>query len=588
MLKVPAFLRIIFVLSLLILQVWLVINMQLFGDEAFYWLEAQHLNWSYAEVPGWNPWMIRLGTEIFGNHYFSLRLFSYLSFIGSLYAAFLLAKEFAVKAQKTLIILSIPLLVLIATMALPDVWLLFFVLWLSYFFVKSIKYNKIKDWITLGLLLAMSFNVHVRMWIWLFFAGIAFVALYYKEPRVLKPALMLALPLGLLGLLPILYFNARHDFALFVFQFGRRHPWEFQLSNLNFTLSQFIVITPVVLFVWFKGITQIKQQPRVIKWVLLTAGLHALFYFITSLFADGLRTTIHWLLISYVPVLILVSFLLPKHERLINLAVVSGGVFSLLLLLVLTFNKKETSTIQARILDNSIGWNKLSKEVDKNLKILGVNNIVADYFMTAAELAFELNNADNIKVLPHEKNVKHGRQKQLQIMGMLLEEPSSFRQKALLVVEDSTLKLKNKGKYYAQLCHYFPQMNFLETVNSEQSTKQFHLFKINDKGKCDIPPLFYVNSQVNETEVSVSGWVILDRIGIQSLWFESLEKIEITNFRNKNEGIEQQFPEISDPNSPNNGFEIKLNRKNIKNKQFRLKAVGKNDRTYFSPFYYIN
>ncbi len=587
MLKAANYLLTIFVLSLLTLQLWLVFNMQLFGDEAFYWLEAQHLNWSYTEIPGWSPWMIRLGTEIFGNHYFSLRFFSYLSFIGLIYATSLLAKEFDVKFKNTLLILSVPLLALIATMALPDIWLVFFVMWLSFFLVRAIKYNRNKDWIIIGILLALGLNVHVRMWIWLFFAGIAFIALFYKDSRVLKPALLLALPLGLLGLLPILYFNITHDFALFVFQFGRRHPWEFQLGNLNFTLSQFVVITPVVLFVWFKGMTKIAHQPRVVKWILLTALLHAIFYFITSLFADGLRTTVHWLLISYIPVLVLAPYLLAKNKRLLNFAMITGGVFSLFLLLILTFDGKESSTIQARILDNSIGWEKLSQEVDKNLKVLKINNLVADYFMTAAELAFELNMPDEIKVLPHEKSIKHGRQKQLQIMGMLLDKPQNYREKALLVVEDSTLKLKNKGKYYAQLCHYFPQMHYLETVSIEQSNKQFHLFKINDGGLCEIPPLFYINPQIDEMTVTISGWVTLHRVGIKSLWLLSQEEIKITDYQIKNIGIHQQFPEIEDPNLPNNGFEIKVNKTSIKNKQFRLKAIDKNGRAYLSSIYFL-
>ncbi len=583
-----AFLRILFIIALLTLQLWLVFNLQLFGDEAFYWLEAQHLDWSYAEIPGWTPWMIRLGTEFFGNHYFSLRLFSYLSFIGLIYAVFLLAKEFNIKFKNTLIILSIPLLTLIATMALPDIWLLFFVLWLSYFLVKAVKYNKYHYWVVLGVLVALSINVHVRMWIWLFFAGVSFVVLYYQQLRIIKPALMITMPIALLGLVPILYFNLNHDFVLFVFQFGRRHPWEFQLSNLNFTLSQFLVITPVVLFVWFKGIVQIKKQPRIVQWILLTALLHAIFYFITSLFADGLRTTVHWLLISYVPVLVIAPYLLPKNKKLLNFAFISGGVFSIVLLMVLTFENKENSTVQARILDNSIGWKVLAKEVEKNLKIMQTNNLVADYFMTAAELAFELNMPNKIKVLPHEKSIKHGRQKQLQIMGMLLDKPQNYREKALLVVEDSTLKLKNKGKYYTQLCSYFPQMNHRETVNIEQSNKQFHLFKINDKGSCDIPPLFYVNSQFNDSMISISGWVILDKIGIQSLWLVAQNEMEIKDFRNKNEGIGQQFPEINDPNSPNNGFEIFVNKGAIKDKQFRIKAIGRNGKVYLSPTYYLN
>lgn len=581
------YLRIIFILVFLALQIWLVFNMQLFGDEAFYWLESQYLDWSYAEVPGWNPWMIRLGTVLFGKEYFTLRLFSYLSFFGLIYASLLLAKEFNIKYKSIGIVLSVPLLTLIATMALPDIWLLFFVMWLSYFFVKAVKYNKTQYWIILGILLAFSINVHVRMWIWLFFAGLAFIALYGKKPELLKPALMMTLPLGLLGLLPVLYFNFNHDFALFVFQFGRRHPWEFQLSNLTFALSQIIVITPVVLLLWFKNIVRIKKQPRVVRWVLLTALLHTIFYFITGLFADGLRTTVHWLLISYIPVLILTPFILVKNNKLYNFAMVSGGVFSILLLTTLVFDKKATSTIRARILDNSIGWTKLSQYVDKNMKELSIKNLVTDYFMTASELAFELDMAKNIKVLPHDKNIKHGRQKQLQIMNVLLDKPQNYKEKALLVVEDSTLKLKNKGKYYAQLCHYFPSMKHLQTVNIEQSNKQFHLFKINDGDRCEIPPLFYVNTQVDEKSVVVSGWVILQRIGIKSLWLKAEEEIKIVDFKIKNEGIFQQFPEISDPNAPYNGFEIKLGIGQIKDNQFKIKAIGLDGKHYISANYYL-
>ena len=587
MLKAANYLLAIFVLSLLVLQLWLIFNMQLFGDEAFYWLESQHLNWSYAEVPGWIPWMIRLGTGVFGNHYFAVRLFSYLSFIGLFYATYLFTKEFGISFKNSILLLSIPLLSLIATMAVPDIWLLFFVMWVSYFFVQATKHNKTRYWVALGILLALSLNVHVRMWIWLFFAGIAFLVLFYQQKNIIKPALMIALPLGLMGLLPIMYFNINYDFALFTFQFGHRHPWEFQLRNLNFILSQLIVITPVVLFVWFKAVAQINKQPRVVKWLLLTALLHAVFYFITSLFADGLRTTVHWLLISYVPVLVLAPYLLPKSKKLLNFALVSGGVFSILLLVSLIFDGEKPSTLQTRILDNSIGWHTLSKRVDENLKSLRVNNLVTDYFMTGAELAFELNMPQQIKVLPHEKNTKHGRQKQLNIMGLLLQEPQNYKQKALLVVESSTLKLKNKGKYYAQLCRYFPQMNHVETINIEQSNKQFHLFKINDGGLCDIPPLFYVYPQTNEIMVTISGWVTLHRIGIKSLWLVSQKEVEISVFQIENTGINQQFPEINDPNLPNNGFEIKLNKTQIKNNQFKIKAVGHDGKTYFSPTYYL-
>ena len=56
------------------LQIYSAFHHQLFGDEAFYWLESQNLAWSYAELPGWTQWMIALSQWLLPQHEFTIRL----------------------------------------------------------------------------------------------------------------------------------------------------------------------------------------------------------------------------------------------------------------------------------------------------------------------------------------------------------------------------------------------------------------------------------------------------------------------------------------------------------------------------------
>ena len=580
------------------LQLYLIFNLQLFGDEAFYWLESQHLAWSYAELPAWTAWMIKLGTKIFGHSYFAVRILFFIGFL-SIFVCVWKINKLIHKSENNvninlLLLLSVPLFMLVAVMALPDIWLLVFVMWCSYYLIKAVQLNKIIDWIVLGVLLALSINVHVRMWIWLFFAGIIFIYIFKSKSDILKPAIAISLPIALLGLIPILVFNYQHDFALFVFQFGRRNPWNFQIENISFLLSQLIVVTPLVLFLWFKNIKSLPQQSqnrRILSWILITAFVHWLFYVVMSLFSDGLRTTVHWALISYVPVLSLTTILLSKSRRLIKWAIATGAISSLLLLLVLSFKSREESNIQARLLDNSLGWQELATAVKRIRQEQQIQPIIADYFMTAAELAFELNEPNGIKVLSHPKNIKHGRQKQLQIMGMFLHNPQQYDQEAILVVEDSTLKLQNKGRYYKELCDGFHSLKYLETVHPSHTNKQFHLFKVSQSEvkTCEIPPLFYIQASPKGKNVEISGWVIFHRIGIKSLNLLTEERpVAITSMHLINTGIAKSFPEIKDPNAPNNGFNLTIPKTEISHNQFAIEALGNDGQTYLSAIFYLD
>ena len=46
----------------LLLKLAIAWRLPLFVDEAFYWLEGQHLAAAYSDLPGLTAWLTRLGT----------------------------------------------------------------------------------------------------------------------------------------------------------------------------------------------------------------------------------------------------------------------------------------------------------------------------------------------------------------------------------------------------------------------------------------------------------------------------------------------------------------------------------------------
>ncbi|MFK8011610.1 MAG: ArnT family glycosyltransferase [Marinicellaceae bacterium] len=586
---------VVLVLAIFLCQLWLLSNTQLFGDESFYWLEGQFLAYSYTDLPGWTAWMIRVGTSFFGNHYFAVRFVSFFGFISVFLAIHLINKRLnqtKSEIDNFVVIFAIPLVALVSIMALPDIWMIVFTMWIVYFCIQSVQSNRRKHWIILGIVMACAMNVHVRMWIWLFFAGLMFLLCFWPQTKVIKNAILVTVPLAMLGFVPILWFNFQNDFALFQFQFAQRHPWSFQYQNFVFLVSQFIVITPLILFLWFYKVASIPlyfKQSRLISWVLLTALMHWLFYIVMSFFVDGLRTTVHWLLVSYVPV-ISITLSNIKYKKLSFWAIIFGCLVTLILFVYILINKNYVNNTQARILDNSLGWNEMSQKVKKLQKEYKTPYLITDYFMTASELAFELNQTNNIKVLPHPKSIKHGRQKQLEIMNLLLNEPESYKNQAILVLEDSSIKLQDKGKYYAQLCQYFKQIELIDTLNIKNSKKQFHFFRVNNNDAnqiCVLPPLFYVEQIVKGDVLEISGWSILHNSAIQSLTLVSNnKKTKVSDSSIIHEGIADMFPEINDLRQPKNAFKIEIPIVDLGHSYYFL-AYSINEKEFYSQNYFI-
>ena len=485
---------------------------EVFGDEAFYWLESRFWQWSYSEIPGFVPWLNAISTALLPQHPFFLRLPFLLACWSLPWLAFVLVRELCPSRQAAwqgaLLVLSVPLVGLTGILAIADVWLLLFTLLAVFLWIRLLRTQQAVTAVYLGLTLMLAVNVHIRFWFVLFVAGLAAVIIYKKRLWQLKTLWQITVPLTLLGFMPIVIFNIQHDFPLLGFQLGERNPWQFQLSHLWFFLGQIVITTPWVFWLCLVSLRRPDAdsgyQSR--RFIQLLALLYWLLYALLGFFSDNLRTNIHWPLPSYLLLLIVATSFVQRQPTLKKWAVVTGtvahGVF-LIGFWLLLHQLPVTSNHHKQLINNAIGWQQLSSRIQK-LQQPG-QMVIADNFMTAAALNYVQNRQTKlIPALSHPMNQKHGRQKQLAMMGLLYRDTPE--QPALLVVEHTALKLAQHIPFYRQSCEQLDGLRLMTDVSLRQGSKLFYFFQTGT-GNCEFPPIIYHDVQNNQH----TGWVMVDK-----------------------------------------------------------------------------
>lgn len=235
-------------------------TMELMPEEAYYWTYWQHPAAGYFDHPPMVAWVIGLGTALLGDTELGVRLGTILLWLGSSGLLYLLGRawfdEPAALGAVGLLALS-PIYIGTGLFAFPDGPLIFF--WLAS-------------------LVAMTYALRTGKWLWWILAGLAFgAALLSKYTAVLlagslglfllvtpsqrrwllRPHPWIALVLGLAVFSPVIYWNAEHQWASFLFQTHRTID---QHSNPlvtvgDFWLMQLLILTPplAILLAWAVG-----------------------------------------------------------------------------------------------------------------------------------------------------------------------------------------------------------------------------------------------------------------------------------------------------------------------------------------------
>ena len=146
-------------LAVTLFRFWYCQQLELIGDEAYYWYCSRHLDWSFFDKGPGAAVTIFFGTKLFGDTVFGVRFFAVLLSAGTGIGLFVLASMLYDKrvAFWTLIVaLFMPLYAVGSILMTIDPLSIFFWTWAAIFFWKARENSGILLWILTGVLVGIG------------------------------------------------------------------------------------------------------------------------------------------------------------------------------------------------------------------------------------------------------------------------------------------------------------------------------------------------------------------------------------------------------------------------------------------------
>ncbi len=233
-------------------------TLPLSGDEAYHWEWSRHLDWGYYDHPGMTGYVIFLSTALLGSdselgvRFPAIVLGGLTALAAWSLAARVTAAEGAPPLVQTragfwagTLLLITPLFAGLSCYMSTDPPLLCSWTLALLFFFRALTDGRWRDWIAGGLAYGMALQSKFLA----FFLGIALGAflLLSRQDRqwIRKPHPYVAGALALAVWAPFLWWNARHNWATFVFNFTLRQNRTFAPRYVaEFLACSFLVLSP--------------------------------------------------------------------------------------------------------------------------------------------------------------------------------------------------------------------------------------------------------------------------------------------------------------------------------------------------------
>lgn len=254
------FLWLLGAVALLRIAAIVLVPLELVPDEAYYWDWSRHLDWCYYSKPPMIAWLIAASTRLFGSHEWSVRLPAALLQVVTVSALWHLARRmYGARAGwlTALTFLAAPaatvggLLMTIDAPLLACWSLALLCVWLA---LNTTGWRSFTWWSCAGVAVACGILSKQMM-----LAFPALTLLYVlvnteARPALRRPGFFAFLILGLSALIPVLWWNARHDWITFQHTSshfrGTRHFFAFVGTLGHFVATQALVFSPLV---WLVG-----------------------------------------------------------------------------------------------------------------------------------------------------------------------------------------------------------------------------------------------------------------------------------------------------------------------------------------------
>lgn len=526
--------------TLLVAKLVLAWRMPPFGDEAWYAWEGRHLAWAYSDLPGLTAWLIRLGEEAAGHSTLGMR-WPFLLMATMVPWLIVRAALHYTDARNAWLAgccaWLLPLLGSLGFLALPDVPLTFAAALGFLALVRLRERVSVASLLLLAVSLVIGALSHYRFALLLLTGGLAVLCDPSLRRTLRDPRAWLALVAGALAWVPLLHWNLVQGQAGIAFQLSERHPWSPHAGGVVFALTHLISVGVLLCALLPAGLMAVRHWRDTSSrtpWRLIAVagGAPLLAYLVLAFFADRERVSFHWTLQAWLPWLALAPlsvsrWSLPARRVFWIIAGLWVGLCLVAAALLASSSMRERLAASRWYPDNFSGWSEIAAVVAERQSTERLP-LVADNFMLAAQLAFALPDED-IRVLDHPLNAKHGRARQLTIWKLRFDEsepPSRYR----LIVEDSATPMKARLRYYQSLCRRLDNdLLPAQVLNVDHGRKRFLVFELEggfaldrelmDSWSCRTPALAWIdlpapNGRIEGDVLEVAGWAFADGAGI--------------------------------------------------------------------------
>ena len=222
-------------------------SVEMMPEETYYWNYSQHLDFGYLNHPPMVAWLIRTGTAIFGQSEFGVRAGALCC--GAITSIFIykLARNLygrPAALAALLLVQALPFFFLSGLLMTPDAILA--AAWAAslYFLERALLGGQSRAWWFLGL--CLGFGMISKYSIALL--GVVAVAFMIWDPSSRRwwrrPEPYVAALIAFLIFLPVVIWNARHDWVSFAFQTSRRLAEQPQFALHKLIGSIIVLITP--------------------------------------------------------------------------------------------------------------------------------------------------------------------------------------------------------------------------------------------------------------------------------------------------------------------------------------------------------
>ena len=395
----------LFLLALSLFRIYYVQHgpLGLSPDEAHYWEWSRRLDLSYYSKGPMIAYLIFLGTSVFGDTVFGIRIMAVIFSLLSSVVLYKLGKDLygeTTGVASAVLLQIIPLFSTYGVIFTIDSPFLFFWILSLYFFSRAACVQgdagaPLRVWALLGLSVGMGMLTKYTM---AFFYPCAFLFLLLSTGRrkmLLTAGPYIAFFISILLFAPVLFWNAQHDWVTFRHTAGQAHLEEgFQLSPLTFVEflgSQLGVVTPLLCVFMLHALW--KLRTRVQGSFLFWCSLPVLLFFAAK--SMHAKVQANWAMTGYVTGVIAFCALYAGAWKTLRRGKIIGISTAVVLALFVTAIAHYPGALHLpEELDPTVrlrGWESLGREVSRHAKEMEVSGplfIFSDKYQVSGQLAF--------------------------------------------------------------------------------------------------------------------------------------------------------------------------------------------------------